>query len=125
MTRTHHPRPQLQLRLVAERDIVLGPGKIALLEAIERHGSIAAACREMRLSYKKAWQLLETMSRHFDAALIDTSSGGSQRGGATLTPLARELISHYHALLQRLDAAPESAALRGLLSSPHAPSHES
>ncbi|WP_242495334.1 winged helix-turn-helix domain-containing protein [Salinicola tamaricis] len=71
---------------MAERDIVLGPGKIALLEAIEHYGSIAAACREMRLSYKKAWQLLETMSRHFDAALVDTSSGGSQRGGATLTP---------------------------------------
>ncbi|WFF43023.1 LysR family transcriptional regulator [Salinicola endophyticus] len=115
MTRTHHPRPQLQLRLVAERDIVLGPGKIALLEAIEHHGSIAAACREMHLSYKKAWQLLETMGRHFDTPLVDTCSGGSQRGGATLTPLARELIVHYRALLQRLDAAPESEALRAML----------
>ena len=43
MTRTHHPTPRFQIRLVADKEIVIGPGKIDLLEAIERHGSIAAA----------------------------------------------------------------------------------
>lgn len=111
MTRTHHPHPRFQLRLVADKEIALGPGKIDLLEAIDRHGSIAAACRDMRLSYKKAWQLLDTMNRYFATPVLATSSGGSQRGGAVLTPLGRELVEHYRQLMRMLDADPHGQAL--------------
>lgn len=120
MTRTHHPTPRFQLRLVADKEIVVGPGKIDLLEAIDHHGSIAAACREMHLSYKKAWQLLDTMNRHFVTPVVTTSSGGSQRGGAALTPHGRELIEHYRQLTQLLADAPQSQAILSSLP----PSHE-
>ncbi|MDH4573269.1 winged helix-turn-helix domain-containing protein [Salinicola acroporae] len=116
MTRTHHPSPRFQLRLVADREIVVGPGKIELLEAIERHGSIAAACREMDLSYKKAWQLLDTMNRHLAAPVIDTVTGGTRRGGATLTAAGRALVDDYRRLLADLDCNPHGQALLDRLS---------
>jgi len=119
MTRTHHPTPRFQLRLVADKEIVIGPGKIELLESIERHGSIAAACREMGLSYKKAWQLLDTMNRHLTAPVIDTVTGGTQRGGATLTEYGRAIIEEYHRLMADLTHSPNGQALLNRLSPRH------
>ncbi|MAM58867.1 MAG: LysR family transcriptional regulator [Salinicola sp.] len=120
MTRTHHPSPRFQLRLVADREIVVGPGKIELLEAIERHGSIAAACREMGLSYKKAWQLLDTMNRHLAAPVVDTVIGGTRRGGATLTAQGRALVDDYRRLMADLDDNPHGQALMNRLAPPRA-----
>lgn len=121
MTRTHHPTPRFQIRLVADKEIVIGPGKIDLLEAIERHGSIAAACREMRLSYKKAWQLLDTdtMNRHLAAPVVNTATGGTQRGGATLTDLGRDIIRHYRQLTADLTEHASGRALLDSLSTRH------
>jgi molybdate transport system regulatory protein len=116
MTRTRHPSPRFQLRLVADKEIVIGPGKIELLEAIGRHGSIAAACREMALSYKKAWQLLDTMNRHLAAPVIDTVTGGTQRGGATLTDHGHALIEEYHRLMADLACNRHAEALLNRLS---------
>ena len=119
MTRTHHPTPRFQIRLVADKEIVIGPGKIDLLEAIERHGSIAAACREMRLSYKKARQLLDTMNRHLAAPVVHTATGGTQRGGATLTDLGRDIIRHYRQLTAELTEHASGRALLDSLSTRH------
>lgn len=119
MTRTHHPTPCLQIRLVADKEIVIGPGKIALLEAIDRHGSIAAACREMHLSYKKAWQLLDTMNRHLAAPVVSTATGGTRRGGATLTKQGQELVTQYRQLARDMADHPSSRALLDSLSSDH------
>lgn len=116
MTRTRHLVPRFQLRLVADKEIVIGPGKIELLEAIDRHGSIAAACREMNLSYKKAWQLLDTMNRHLATPVISTATGGTQRGGATLTDEGRALIQEYLRLMADLESNPHGQALLDRLS---------
>lgn len=102
MTRTRHITPHFQLRLVADKDVVLGPGKADLLEAIERTGSIASASRELGMSYKKGWQLIDTMNRHLPTPVIETRSGGNQRGGACLTPLGQEILRRYRALQQCL-----------------------
>lgn len=103
MTRTRHTTPRFQLRLVAAKDVVLGPGKADLLEAIERTGSISSASRELGMSYKKGWQLIDTMNRHLPAPVVETRTGGSERGGAYLTPLGEEVLMRYRALQQRLD----------------------
>ncbi|GAB2781798.1 LysR family transcriptional regulator [Halomonas shantousis] len=117
MTRTRHTTPNLQLRLVADKDVVLGPGKADLLEAIERSGSISSASRELGMSYKKGWQLIETMNRHFATPVIETHTGGHQRGGARLTPLGSEVLAHYRALQRRLapEHCDETRALLALL----------
>lgn len=53
MTRTHHLKPTFQLRLVLHRDVIIGPGKAELLEMVSQTGSISAAGRALKMSYKK------------------------------------------------------------------------
>lgn len=120
MTRTHHATPRLQLRLVADKDVVIGPGKADLLEAIERCGSISSASRELGMSYKKAWQLVATMNRHLAEPVLETTSGGQQRGGARLTPGGRELLRRYRDLQAQLDprTSPAASSLLELLETP-------
>ncbi|WP_275288689.1 winged helix-turn-helix domain-containing protein [Halomonas elongata] len=112
MTRTRHEIPSLQLRLVADKDVVIGPGKADLLDAIERTGSISSASRELGMSYKKAWQLVATMNRHLPEPVLDTASGGQQRGGARLTTTGHELLTRYRALQALLDPDASPAAER-------------
>ncbi len=100
--------PRLSFRLVLGDDIALGPGKVQLLEAIRETGSIAAAGRVMEMSYKRAWHLVDTMNRCFASPLVEASKGGARGGGATLTPLAEDVIVLYHHLEARARKATEA-----------------
>ena len=57
--------PSIKLRIALNPDTLLGPGKAALLQAIDETGSIAAAGRRMGMSYKRAWYLIDTMNAYF------------------------------------------------------------
>jgi molybdate transport system regulatory protein len=84
-----------RLRIVLEPDIALGPGKADILQGIKETGSIAAAGRRMRMSYKRAWLLVETMNACFKAPLVETTRGGRAYGGATLTPTGEMVLACY------------------------------
>jgi len=84
-----------------EPDIALGPGKAEMLEQIRETGSISAAGRLMGMSYKRAWHLVDTMNRCFTAPLVESVKGGAHGGGATVTPLGREIITRYRTLERR------------------------
>ena len=84
----------------------LGPGKMALLEGIERAGSIAGAARAMRMSYRRAWLLVADLNRCFRSPLVATAPGDRQ--GASLTPLGREVLRRYREVEARAQAACES-----------------
>jgi molybdate transport system regulatory protein len=73
--------------------IALGPGKADLLEAIARDGSISSAARSMRMSYRRAWLLVETMNRCFTRPLVATSRWRGE--GARLTPDGRRALTLY------------------------------
>lgn len=103
------PRLDLRLRLYLGEEIALGPGKADLLEAIRDTGSIAAAGRQLSMSYRRAWLLVDTMNRCFREPLVATERGGAARGGASLTPLGTEALARYRAL----EAAARAAAARG------------
>jgi molybdate transport system regulatory protein len=87
--------PGISLRVVLKTGIAFGPGKAELLERIRDSGSIAAAGRRMRMSYTRAWGLVEAMNRDFAAPLVRSAKGGAGRGGATLTPLGSEVLKRY------------------------------
>lgn len=87
----HVPR----LRLVFGPKAILGPGRAELLEHVERTGSLAAAGRAMKMSYKRAWSLVEELNHTFDEPLLELSRGGAGHGGAVLTPLGREVVERY------------------------------
>lgn len=87
-----------QLRVLLGSATAMGPGKAALVDAIERTGSISAAAREMKMSYRRAWDLVETMNRCFREALVETATGGKGGGGAQVTPFGREVVRRYRAM---------------------------
>ncbi len=84
-----------RLRVLLGESIAIGPGKAALLEAIARNGSITAAARANGMSYRRAWNLVDTMNKCFVTPLVDTSAGGAHGGGASLTDLGREVLAAY------------------------------
>ena len=90
--------PRFRLRLVFTSDDWMGPGKAELLERIDRTGSIAAAGREMGMSYKRAWQLVEAMNAMFRAPLVLSSRGGAKGGGAVVTEDGQAVLAEFRAL---------------------------
>ncbi len=96
---------------------MIGPGKADLLERIEAAGSIAAAGRQMGMSYRRAWQLVETMNAMFAAPVVESARGGARGGGAAVTETGREVLRAYRDALRAAEAAaaPEMERLRALL----------
>ena len=96
---------------------MMGPGKAELLDRIAASGSIAAAAREMGMSYKRAWMLVETMNAAFREPVVDSTRGGTGGGGARLTGTGEAVLAHFRAIEDRLahEAAPEVQAIADLL----------
>jgi molybdate transport system regulatory protein len=88
----------LRLKLVLRDKAALGPGKIALLEAIGEIGSIRAAGNRFKMSYRRAWSLVAELNGMFATPLVLAEAGGKGGGGATLTPLGREVVERYRAI---------------------------
>lgn len=86
------------LRIMFDKERRLGPGKVALLEAIASAGSISGAARAMGMSYRRAWLLLDALNDMFAERVSDMSHGGTRGGGARLTPFGREVIGRYRAI---------------------------
>jgi len=87
-----------RIRINAGKEIALGPGKVELLEAIERTGSISAGARELGLSYRRAWDLVDTMNHCFKQPLVARVKGGKGGGGAQLTNKGREILDLYRTM---------------------------
>lgn len=103
-------------RLYIGGDIAIGPGKIDLLRAVDETHSISAAARSLGMPYKRAWLLIDTLNQGLRRPVVETATGGRGGGGASLTPLGRELVAAYDALEKRLnlEASTELAAIRKL-----------
>jgi molybdate transport system regulatory protein len=103
----------LKVSIFFESGARMGPGKARLLECIRETGSISAAAREMRMSYKRAWLLLDSINRAFDEPLISTMPGGAKGGGAALTEFGAEVLERYRRIHDRA-VATASADLANL-----------
>ena len=91
------PRPvaRFRLRVTADEAIFVGPGKVALLEAIRDTRSITAAAKSLGMSYRRAWLLVDELNRSLAGAAVDSAIGGEHGGGSELTALGLELIDIY------------------------------
>ncbi len=87
--------PSLSLRIDLDSEDRIGPGKIALLENIQKFGSISAAGRAMDMSYKRAWDLVDEINRMCRQPVVDRQTGGKNGGGAALTPFGQSLVARY------------------------------
>jgi molybdate transport system regulatory protein len=111
------PRTRFRLRVTRGADIALGPGKVDLLEAIAKTGSITAAARALGMSYRRAWLLVDTMNRCFREPVVDAEKGGKRGGGTRLTATGAEAARRYRRVeqLAARASAPEMKALLKLL----------
>jgi len=93
-------RPVLDphLRLSWGGHPLFGPGKADLLEGIAASASIAQAASRMKMSYMKAWLLIQHLEERIRTPLVQKSRGGNKGGGAALTPAGRALLTAYRAI---------------------------
>lgn len=99
--------PSLSLRINLDPEGRIGPGKIELLEHIAAFGSISAAARRMKMSYKHAWDLVEEMNRLFGKPLVSAQTGGRNGGGTELTPVGLAVVSRFRAIERAAHSAAE------------------
>jgi molybdate transport system regulatory protein len=98
---------RLTIRLDFNAGRRLGAGKIALLEAIDRTGSISAAGRLHAMSYRRAWLLVDELNQLFAAPLVAAHHGGAKGGGAQLTDEGRRIVALYRDAEAKMRAAAE------------------
>lgn len=89
---------RLSIRLDLVSGARIGPGKVAVLEEIARSGSISAAGRVLRISYRRTWELVEDLNRSLGTPVVETAAGGSGGGGAVLTRAGKAVIERYRAI---------------------------
>jgi molybdate transport system regulatory protein len=109
-----HVAPALKGWLLWDGEFVMGPRYIRLLEGIERHGNIRAACADLGLSYRTCLTRIRRMERVTRAAIVVTQRGGATRGGAEITPLARRLVRAYRAWRDEMERTSRHAFTRAV-----------
>ena len=117
MLQSMKPVVQFRLRIHKGEHVAIGPGKIALLEAIRDTGSISGAARKLRMSYRRAWMLVDDLNRRLSKPVVQAAPGGKDGGGTTLSPIGHKVVSLYRDIEKRALRHTSSAtrALIGLL----------
>lgn len=87
-----------RLWITKDNQNFLGCGRISLLEQIQITGSIHAAAKAMKMSYKTAWDSIDAMNNLSDEPLVVRVSGGKGGGGTHLTSKGKEIIEAFHNL---------------------------
>ena len=88
-------------------EAVFGEGRLRILEAIEKHGSIHAAAQELQMSYRALWGKIQTTERRLGQPLLERKTGGIKGGGSALTPFARLIIERFRRLKELTQNAME------------------
>jgi molybdate transport system regulatory protein len=97
--------PLVRVRILLGSTVAIGPGKADLLAAIAETGSISAAARRMRMSYRRAWLLVQTMNECFAEPLVAAAKGGASGGGASLTETGWSVLARYRDTARAATAA--------------------
>jgi molybdate transport system regulatory protein len=99
----HAGQPEARFRLrIRQGDLLaIGPGKVALLEAIAEHGSISAAARSLGMSYRRAWMLIDELNRALREPATHSGPGGASGGGSSLTPVGERIVALYRGIETR------------------------
>jgi molybdate transport system regulatory protein len=98
----------IRIRIAFRENIAIGQGKADLLEAIHRTGSISAAARELEMSYRKAWILVDEMNQCFRSPVVLAAKGGLRGGGAQVTTLGLDALARFRQIVAKASAAIEA-----------------
>jgi len=92
------PQLRLRMRVMVEDTIAIGPGKIALLEALDETRSITAAAKALGMSYRRAWALIDELNRSLKQPAVVSAAGGARGGGSELSESGRQLLDLYRGI---------------------------
>jgi molybdate transport system regulatory protein len=96
-------------------NVIFGMGRVKILEAVEQYGSINAAAKSLKMSYRAVWGRIKATEERLGRQLVVRTTGGSSGGGSVLTPYARELVASFKAFRrQTLDQADNTFTKRFL-----------
>ncbi|SAL55997.1 ModE family transcriptional regulator [Caballeronia peredens] len=96
---------RFRMRIMKGETIALGPGKVALLEAVRQHGSISAAARSLDMSYRRAWLLIDELNRSLKSPATVSEQGGQSGGGCVLTEVGESIVQLYRDVETQAEAA--------------------
>lgn len=83
-------------------NVIFGGGRLRMLEAIERLGSMNRAAKELNMSYRALWGRIKSTEDRIGARVLETKAGGGKHGGSMLTPKGKELLENYRRLRERV-----------------------
>lgn len=92
---------KIKIQIFTNGHSAFGPGKADLLEAILNHGSISAAAKNLNMSYKRAWDLVDAMNKGFKEDLVVSKIGGSRGGGTQVTEFGLEVLRLYRDAIKK------------------------
>ena len=81
-----------------DNNVLLGEGRVRLLRAIDETGSLSKAAKALKISYKKAWSLIDSVNKSAKKPITISSIGGKGGGGAQLTPYGKSLITAFETI---------------------------
>lgn len=90
-----------KLWIYGKDDRFFGPGRVELLELIQETGSINKAAKKMQMSYKKAWEMVNSMNNQAAMPMVIKHTGGKEGGGAEITNEAIQIIAYFKQMHQR------------------------
>lgn len=96
---------KVNVQILRGRDPAIGPGKALVLDAIARTGSISAAGRDLGMSYRRIWLLVDSLNQAWIEPLVATRVGGGKAGGAQLTALGEQVLASYRTIEARMVTA--------------------
>ena len=99
------PKARFRLRVTRGDEVAIGPGKVELLEAVRDHGSITEAAKQIGMSYRRAWLLLDEVNRMLKKPATMSAHGGQSGGGSVLTPEGEEVVRLYREIEAQAEAA--------------------
>jgi len=85
----------------ADGELFLGPGKVQLLKLIDELGSLNKAAEQMKISYKKAWWMVNSANTTAKEPMLTTAKGGKGGGGTRLTEYGRMIITEYETMIEK------------------------
>lgn len=82
--------------------VVFGLGRLKIIEAISRLGSIQAAAKELKMSYRAVWGRIKATEERLNRPILIRNIGGASGGGSQLTPFAKQLVEQFYQLHSRI-----------------------
>lgn len=95
---SRNPKLEFKFWISGNNGSLMGKGKVRLLEAIQETGSIRKAATSLKMSYKKAWNQVNTMNLEAQTPVVIKTSGGAGGGGAVVTDEGMRLMKNYSKL---------------------------